>query len=222
MAEHTRDLLWSDITDIYRSICEHPFLTGLADGSLRHDQFGYYVVQDDHYLRGYARALAGCAAKATDENHTAMFARHAHEAITAEQEAHGELLAELGVGAPDAAAQPVAPTTQAYVSYLLSATQLGSYAEAVAAVLPCYWIYAEVGAQLQALGSPDPLYQRWIDMYGGAEYTALVAEVLDVADRAGAEASAGELAAMRRRFQTAARYEWMFFDAAYRMERWPV
>lgn len=222
MTDRTRDLLWSDITDIYRRICEHPYLTGLTDGSLRHEQFGYYLVQDDHYLRGYARALAGCAVKAPDETETVMFAQHATEAIVAEQEAHAELLAGLGVSAEQAAARPLSPTTEAYVNYLLAVTQLGSYAEAVAAVLPCYWIYAEVAARLQVRGSPDPLYQRWIDMYVGEDFTTMVAAVLDALDRAGTRASQHELGRMRRHFRAAARYEWMFWDAAYRLEDWPV
>lgn len=222
MADRTRDLLWSDITDLYQSICDHPYITGLTDGSLRHEQFRHYIVQDDHYLRGYARALASCAAKAPDAAETVMFAQHANEAIIAEQEAHAELLTGLGCSAEEAAAQPVRPTTEAYVSYLLSVTQLGSYAEAVAAVLPCYWIYARVGEHLQERGSPDALYQRWIDMYAGEEFTTMVEAVLEATDRAGARASQHELDLMRRHFRAAARYEWMFWDAAYRLEDWPV
>ncbi|BBY54535.1 thiaminase II [Mycobacterium koreense] len=222
MADRFRDLLWADITAIYSGICDHPFITGLTDGSLSHDQFRYYITQDDHYLRGYARALAGCAAKADDENDTVLFARHAHEAILAEQDAHAELLAGLGTSAAQAAGEPVSPTTQAYVSYLLSVTVLGSYAEAVAAVLPCYWIYAAVGEHLQKNGSPDPLYQRWIDMYAGDEFAVMVDDVLAVTDRLGDRASTHETELMRRHFRTASRYEWMFWDAAYRQEAWPV
>ncbi|HLR99436.1 MAG TPA: thiaminase II [Mycolicibacillus parakoreensis] len=222
MADRFRDLLWSDITAIYRGICEHPFITGLTDGSLRHDRFHYYIAQDGHYLRGYARALAGCAAKAGDENETVLFARHAHEAILAEQDVHAELLAGLGTTAAEAAAAPVSPTTRAYVSYLLSVTQLGSYAEAVAAVLPCYWIYAAVGEHLQKNGSPDALYQRWIDMYAADEFAVMVEDVLAVTDRLGARGSDHETQLMRAHFGTAARYEWMFWDAAYRLETWPV
>lgn len=222
MTDRIRDLLWADAAEIYRKICAHPFLTGLTDGSLSHDRFRYYVVQDAHYLRAYARALAGCAAKAPNETELAMFAEHAGAAIAAEQELHGGLLAELGPAADEAAALPVTPTTQAYASYLLAATGSGSYSEAVAAVLPCYWIYARVGEHLQRHGSPDPLYQRWIAMYAGQEYQGVVNAVLEVADRVGADVSPRDRELMRRHFHTTARYEWMFWDAAYRLEDWPV
>ncbi len=222
MTDRIRDLLWADVAEIYRGICGHPFVTGLTDGSLGRNRFRYYVVQDAHYVRGYARALAACAARAPGETELTMFAEHATGAIAAEQQLHGELLAGLGLGAEEAALLPVTPETQAYVSYLLAVTGSGSFAEAVAAVLPCYWIYARVGEHLQQSGSPDPLYQRWIDMYAGQEYQAVVDAVLEVADRIGGQASQREIGLMRRHFHTTARYEWMFWDAAYHMQEWPV
>lgn len=222
MASRTRDLLWTDAEEIYRGICVHPFITGLTDGSLDRDRFRHYIVQDSHYLRGYAKALAVCAAKAPDEADLMMFARHAGEAVAAEREMHDELLDALGMDAQRAAASPIAPTTQAYVSYLLATAYAGSYAEAVAAVLPCYWIYARVGGHLQATGSTDPLYRRWIDTYADAGFQDVVEAALSVTDRIGARASADELAAMRGHFHTTARYEWMFWDSAHRMEQWPV
>src|SRR5699024_6770488 len=155
MAERMRELLWGDVAGIYRGICEHPFITGLTDGSLSHDRFRYYIAQDAHYLRAYARALAGCAAKAPLAAELTMFVEHAGVAIAAERELHAGLLADLGLDAEQAAARPLSPTTQAYASYLLAITATGSYAEAVAAVLPCYWIYARVGEHLQRRGSPE-------------------------------------------------------------------
>ncbi|WP_214406259.1 thiaminase II [Pseudonocardia lacus] len=221
-ATRTRDLLWSDIEAVYAAILDHPFLAGLADGTLPRAAFRHYVVQDSHYLRGYARALAVCAAKAPDDRGTALFAAGAGNAVAAEQGMHAGLLDGLGTTARAAAAEPVAPTTQAYLSYLLATAYGGSFPEALGAVLPCYWIYARVGADLVDRGSPDPLYAEWIAMYGGERFQAVVDEVLDLTDRVGADLAPGELAAMRRHFATTSRYEWMFWDAGYRRETWPV
>jgi len=214
-----RDVLWSDISGVYDAILAHPFLAGLADGTLPRESFRHYVVQDAHYLRGYAKALAVCAAKAPDVDATVMFAQHAAGAVAAERDLHAELMGELGGSVDD---EPVAPATQAYLSYLLATAHGGSYAEAVGAVLPCYWIYARVGEHLLAAGSPEPLYARWIAMYGGDEYRAVVDAVLDETDRIGAGLSVPELARMRTHFSTTSRYEWMFWDGAYRRETWPV
>ncbi|MDY6999516.1 MAG: thiaminase II [Actinomycetota bacterium] len=214
--------LWTQIEPTYDAIVAHPFVTGLTDGSLDAAAFAQYVAQDVHYLRAYARALGIVGAKASSLADTAMFTRHAAEVFDVELELHGELLPALGLSAAAVDAHPVTPTTQAYNSYLLATAYGGSFADGLAAVLPCYWIYAEVGAELAARGSTDARYQRWIDSYGGDDFAATVTEVLALTDRVGPTLTAEQEAAARAHFAATARYEWMFFDAAYRQESWPV
>jgi thiaminase/transcriptional activator TenA len=212
--------LWGEIEDVYAAILEHPFLRGLASGELPREAFLFYVIQDAHYLRDYARALAVCAARAPAEADIQMFAEHAAGAIAVERELHEGFFADAGLGEAEVAATPMAPTCLAYTSYLLASVYGGSFAEALGAVLPCYWIYQEVGTELGRRGSPDPLYQRWIDTYGGEEFAAVVRAVIELTDRL--EPSAAEAGRMAERFRTTARYEWMFWDMGWRRESWPV
>jgi thiaminase/transcriptional activator TenA len=208
--------------DLLARILAHPFLAGLTDGTLPRDAFAYYVIQDAHYLRDYARALALVGAKSPDEQTLAMFCSHAHGAIEVERALHRGLFREMGITEDEVRATPVLPTTLAYTSYLLRSCHQGSFAEGLAAVLPCYWIYAEVGSALLARSSPDPLYARWIATYGGEEFGQIVANVVAVVDRVVASASAAEQVAMREHVRTTSRYEWMFWDAGWRREGWPV
>ena len=214
--------LWYGISDIYRAILAHPFIRGLTDGTLPAESFAFFVVQDGLYLKQYAAALAAVASRAPEPDAMRMFARHAADAVTVEQELHSELLPELGISPAAAAAAEPAPTNLAYTSYLLSTIRGGTYAEGVGAVLPCYWIYWEVGKELVRHGSPDPRYQRWIDTYGGDEFGEVVQDVIAEADAVGASLSAGERELVRRHFRTTSRYEWMFWDMGYRRESWPV
>jgi thiaminase/transcriptional activator TenA len=214
--------LWPEAAGTYAAILKHPFLAGLTDGSLDPDAFAHYVVQDAYYLRDFARALTVVGSKAPTHAGVGMFARHAAGTIDVELALHESLLPALGLDAGTVAATPVAPTTRAYTSYLLATAYAGTFADGVAAVLPCYWIYAEVGAELVKRGSPDPRYQRWIDTYADAEYQAIVAEALALADDVGPTLSATDDARARAHFMTTARYEWMFWDAAWRREVWPI
>jgi thiaminase/transcriptional activator TenA len=214
--------LWDSTADIYAAILAHPFVSGLTDGSLSQEAFTFYVVQDALYLRSYAKALAAVASHSTDTAGTEMFARHAAGIIDVEMTLHESLLADLDIDATAADATEEAPTTLAYTSYLLAATVGGSYAEGVGAVLPCYWIYWEVGKHLLSLGSPNPRYQKWIDTYGAEEFGAEALDVIAVADRLGPGLGAAERARVRRAFRTTSRYEWMFWDMGYRQEQWPV
>ena len=213
------DALWSDIESIYAEILEHPFVRGLTDGTLPRAAFRHFVEQDSLYLRDYARALALCGARAPQSSALQAFVEDAVGALAAEQEMLAGFGAELG---EEPLGQLVLPTTRAYTSHLLAAAYGGSYAEAVGAVLPCYWIYARVGAHLLEKSSPDPLYARWIAAYGDESFQSVVRRVLELTDALGAEVSPAERDRMRERFVTSSRYEWMFWDAAWQGERWPV
>ena len=214
--------LWQGVVGVYDAILAHPFLTGLTDGSLPHDAFAFYVVQDAIYLHGYAQALAAVASRAPTPSQGEMFARHAADAIAVEKTLHGSLLTDLGIDPERAEQAEPAPTNLAYTSYLLAAVGNGSYAEGVGAVLPCYWIYWEVGKELLRRGSPDPRYRRWIDTYGSEEFGAVVQAVIDVTDEMGPGLGAAERARVHRHFRNTSRYEWMFWDMGYRKEAWPV
>ncbi|BBY47366.1 aminopyrimidine aminohydrolase [Mycolicibacterium arabiense] len=214
--------LWREIEPTFAAILAHPFVTGLTDGTLDERAFAQYVAQDVHYLRDYARALAIVGAKAPTLADTATFARHAAEVFDVELQLHDSLLPQLGLDADLLARSPVLPTTRAYTSYLVATAYGGTFADGLAAILPCYWIYARVGTALAERGSSDPRYQLWIDGYSGEEYAATVDEVLAVTDRVGPTLTAADEAAARAHFVTTARYEWMFFDAAHRLENWPV
>lgn len=214
--------LWNEIEHTFAAILAHPFVTGLTDGTLDSDAFAHYVAQDVHYLRDYARALAVVGAKAPELADTAMFARHAAEVHEVELALHATLLPELGIDPVTLGAAEATPTTTAYTSYLLATVYGGTFADGLAAILPCYWIYQRVGADLAGRGSPDPRYRLWIDSYGGDEFAATVAEVLALTDRVGQTLTPVDEAAARAHFATTARYEWMFFDASHRRESWPV
>jgi thiaminase/transcriptional activator TenA len=214
--------LWAGIEETYEAILVHPFISGLTDGSLERESFVFYIVQDAHYLREYARALSLAAARAPREEEIAMFATHAAEAIAVERSLHEGFFQDLGLSDDDIARTPVAPTCLAYTSYLLATAYGSSFPELLGAVLPCYWIYWEVGKALLEQGSPDPLYRRWIETYGGEDFAAVVRAVLSLTDRLGAELSVAEQGRAARHFNITARYEWMFWEMGYRRERWPL
>ena len=214
--------LWRSIEPIYAAILEHPFLAGLTDGSLPRDAFRFYVIQDARYLREYAKALAVLAGRAHSEDAVLTLSRHAAGAIKVERSLHDSFFRDFDLSPAAVAATPLAPTALAYTSYLLAAAHGGSFAEGMAAVLPCYWIYREVGQELLRRGSPDLLYQRWIATYGGEEFAIVVGEALALMETAGEGICAAERDRVEERFVTTSRYEWLFWEMGWRQEAWPV
>jgi thiaminase/transcriptional activator TenA len=216
------DELWQSIATIYASILRHPFLRGLTDGSLPRESFRFYAVQDALYLREFARALSIGAARAPEDDWIIMFNEHAAGALRVERALHESFFREFGLSPEDVAATPLAPTNLAYTSYLLTVANTAPFHEAITALLPCYWIYWEVGKELERAGSPDPLYARWIGTYASKEFGSLVRVVLDATDKTASRRQRTELDMMRRHFIVASRYEWMFWEMGYRRETWPI
>jgi thiaminase/transcriptional activator TenA len=214
--------LWRSIEPVYAAILRHPFVRGLTDGSLPRESFRFYAVQDALYLREFARALSLAAAHAPRDEWIIMFNQHAAGALEVERALHESFFKDWGLDPAAVGATPLAPTNVAYTSYLLAVAHGAPFHEAVAALLPCYWIYWEVGKALERQGSPEPLYARWIGTYASAEFGGIVQAVLDCADALAAGRTPAERDVMRRHFVTTSRYEWMFWDMGHRREDWPV
>jgi thiaminase/transcriptional activator TenA len=212
--------LWRAGANLYSRILRHPFLLGLVRGDLPTAKFGFFLEQDMAFLDLYSRSICLLAARAPGAQAVRQFSRDAADSLGAEQDAESGWLEQLGLQA-SGEVEP-APTTLAYGRFLLSEVQSGSFLQGVAAVLPCYWVYHEVGRELARLGSPTPVYQRWIDNYSSQDFEAVTARVRAILDQEASTASALELESGRRSYLVALRYEWMFWDMAWRMERWPV
>jgi thiaminase/transcriptional activator TenA len=207
---------------VFEAILEHPFLVALADGDLPEGTFRHYVVQDALYLKAYARALSALGGRARTIEDTELFATRAARAIGVERTLHRELLAELGLDQAAVEDAEPSPTNLAYTSFIGSYVHGGSFADGLAAVLPCFWIYWEVAQHLIERGSPHPVYQRWIESYRSEEFERGVTAVLGLVDRVGASLGPEDLERVRRIVLAASRYEWMFWDAAWRQESWPI
>jgi thiaminase/transcriptional activator TenA len=159
--------LWLEASPILRAIDAHPFVSELASGALKRERFAEYMIQDAIYLRGFARVLAYGSVKAPDADAILEFAKAAEVAIVVERALHAGFLERFGIDAATAEAAEASPTGAAYVNHLLATATTGGFGEIVAAVLPCFWIYQDVGSRIKAGAAPDNPYQAWIDTYAG-------------------------------------------------------
>lgn len=221
MADFTEDL-WNEIsTDIYPGILEHPFITGLTTGELPETAFRHYVLQDSAYLESFGRGLALLAAKSEVPEQFMMFCEHARTTVLVEQSLHQEFLSAWGGEARIPAWNEMAPNGLLYTSYLLRVAHERPYYEGVAAFLPCYWIYRRVGQHLVAKGSPNALYQKWIDTYSGEEFGEVVRQVLEVVNLLAESLTETQRLAMRRHFRRTSELEYLFWEMGYRCQEWP-
>ncbi|NHC44681.1 TenA family protein [Motilibacter aurantiacus] len=217
---------WS--TDVRRAaqpvvdeILAHPFLRGLADGTLDPEVFDRYLLDDSAYLGEYARALASCASRLPGGPGVTQLAAAAIGAADAERLLHAQMLGERGIGPDDLAAHVPTPTCTAYVSWLLRAAALEPVEVGVAAVLPCFRVYLDVGLACERLVPADGRYRTWVQAYAADAFAEAVTQAERLADDLADAASPGVRAAMGAAYLRSARYEYLFWDAAWRGDAWP-
>lgn len=212
--------LWNANQALFQSTLELPFNQELAAGTLSRERFCHYMIQDAHYLVAYGRALAVAAAKSDNAEGVVQFANAANEAVVVERALHGGFMRDFGITPEQFAATPLTPACHHYTSFLVSTAWSMPYPVAVAALLPCFWIYAEVGRDIHARSAKDNPYQAWVDTYASEEFHTAVRGVCATVDRLAEETTEATRAAMHAAYKDAARLEWMFWDSAYRLADW--
>jgi thiaminase (transcriptional activator TenA) len=196
---------------LWQAQFEHPFVRGIAEGTLDEARFRAYLVQDAAFLVDYARTLSYAAARAPDAELSRRFAELAAETWTGELELHRSVLSEpeLAAAAPD-------ETTRAYADFLLRLGRSGEFAELAAALLPCMWGYSELGRELARGPIPqEPLYARWIETYADPGFAELADWCRAVVDGLAAGAPAELRERMRAAFLESARHELAFWQASW-------
>jgi thiaminase/transcriptional activator TenA len=208
---------WQQATPIYNAITAMPFISELAAGTLDPEKFKYYMQQDAHYLEYFARTLAVIAAKVPDVNVMLDFIRFAEGAIVVERALHDGYFKQYEVGERAA----MSPTCHHYVHFMQSTAYGADIAIAIAAVLPCFWIYKKVGDHILKHQSQNANpYADWIATYAGEEFGIIVDKAIALCDEAASQATAAQQEAMTAAFITASRLEFAFWDSAYRLEKW--
>jgi thiaminase II len=209
-AAEVREHWWTEIASVRAQIDEGDFVRALGDGSLDRDDFVWYLAQDALYLRDYARALAEAARLAPTAAEQAFWASSAEGCIVTELQLHeswsesGELFA----------ASPSATTT-AYLNHLLATAARGDYAVLAAALLPCFWVYHDVGSRLHPLAHPEHPYADWLTTYADETFTDATEQAITIVTALAADATPQIRAAMLTAFVASTQHEREFFAAAY-------
>lgn len=207
MSGGTAAALWAESADGAAAALQHPFVRGLADGTLPLPAFQFYVAQDAVFLEGFARAYALALAHSPDRASLLAFA----DLVAGVRD---ELRLHEGYarrwGAPGEGVAPAA-ATRAYTDFLLGTAALGGVARTCAAMTPCMRLYAHLGASLHEAGAGrEGAYVEWVRTYADPGFAALAAGLEDLLDR-----FAPRPGAVRAEYRRAMELELAFFDAAW-------
>jgi thiaminase (transcriptional activator TenA) len=217
---------------VWDQILTHPYLQDLKAGTLPLDTFRFYVQQDWLYLQEFTRAGAIIAGRIPDARGLKFMLTWVEPLVGMEYHFHRAHAAELGLDF-DRIDWEMNEANWAYSRHMLAAAHGGSPAEGLAAMLPCPHVYAHVGAVLRdGPLPPNPMYADWIDFYAPGKMSSVDDRTYDRDARIiGLTALFDELASgldpaawarCERNYLISSRYEWWFWDTAYRKRTWPV
>jgi thiaminase/transcriptional activator TenA len=217
-AAHLRQLA----EPIWAAELEHPFVKGLGDGSLPTGRFRFYMEQDYIFLLAYCQVFALAVAKSPDEATMSRFAGLLDATLYTEMDLHREYAARFDLTPEEMEAAEPAPTCYAYTRHLLYTAESGTLADIAAAILPCMWGYYEIGSALKARGLPkaQPLYHPWIEMYSSEEFGQLAEECRGLLDTLVEGFPSRELQRLEPISLASSRYEYAFWEMAWREEAW--
>ncbi len=161
---------WNDSSKVIEAIKAHPFNQELMQATLSLDKFAYYIEQDTLYLQDFARCHAMIASKAPLE-YVRCFLRYADSAFVAEQQGihhyFNDMFKFQKIGS-------LTPATLSYTNHILRICATQPVEVGVAAILPCLWVYREVGLFMAKKSKPDNPYARWIETYASDSFNETV------------------------------------------------
>lgn len=206
--------LWDEVQPIFERLVTHPFACGLVNASLPERSFKHYLSQDLYYLDMDAQAFRVLAHRANYDNEQNFLSRMADDTIALEQALNHSFLCEYQIQK----AHIASPVIGAYCDYLLDSVHNSEYCVALAALLPCFWLYSEVGINIHAQSVANNPYQVWIDCYHSPAFIMEIKTFILLVEQH-AQVQDGEVQKqMRDAFMKACHYELAFFDEAIKQQ----
>lgn len=203
--------LWIKVLPIYERLIDHSFNRELAEGTLAYDKFIFYIEQDSYYLMNFSRAFALIAGRAHSSEGIHYFLESSFGALMAERELHAKFMPA------NYSTDHIEPSLAclAYTHYLIATAATAPLEEAIAATLPCLWIYREVGQNIQQRVGINNPYKLWIDTYSSEAFSDSTDKAIALLNRIANESSVSIRARMEKAFEYSSLLEWYFWEDAY-------
>lgn len=204
---------------IMTAIMAHPFVVAIANGTVPDNVLNYYVEQDEHYLKDYL-TITALAVTQTDNSDDISKLLDVAQFVGNESKAHDVM---LGITGHQVENWRRGPETQLYVNHMYESAYRGTYADTLAALLPCAWSYEVMGRELVAAGAnneENPL-KEWIELYApndaSKSYTIWRLAALN---REVTHLTPEQQEHVAQTFLLSLEMEWRFWEAAWQQENW--
>lgn len=202
---------WHESTNIIEAIFNHPFNRALKRGTLDKRIFAYYMEQDKNYLQDFARCYQYLWPKSPPA-YAKRIKKYADPAYIIKQEADFDYFKEkFNYGESGC----ITPARYHYTQRLKKICRHSPFELGIAATLPCFWIYLELGIHMKRHGLENNPYSDWILTYSSANFNQSVNNVLETFNGVGHQTDINTQRRMIETFRISAAMEWHFWNDAY-------
>ncbi len=204
--------------DLWDAYLEHPFVQGIADGTLDREKFRFYMIQDYLYLIEYAKVFALGVAKAKDLESMRLFAGYVKQILDGEMDIHRGYMARLGISLADAEKAQTALDNRSYTAYMLQVGYEEGAAQIAVSILSCALSYEHIARRmLEKYPEADrhPFYGEWVKGYACEEYHEANEELIALTERLCENMNEPQLRHLEEIFHICSRYEMSFWDMAW-------
>ncbi|MBC1605845.1 thiaminase II [Listeria rocourtiae] len=214
------EVLRAENQEIWQKSKDHPFVRQLVDGSLDKEAFRYYLLQDHYYLTHYVKVIALGIAYADDYVTMMELSKSLASLEKSELMMREKFYPYVGIETADLDEIVASPAAYHYTSHMYRLAGSHSLGRILAGILPCYWLYWEIGEQYADCISPEPLYQSWMEIYQDTGYAEGLQRQIDLLDRIAVGLTDDALAELREAFRISSYAELAFWDMAYKQKTW--
>lgn len=223
LATTLTDELWNENVAIYEKIKTMPFNVELSNGSLNEEKFRYYIIQDYFYLKNYIKVFEILISKSKDKD-TTDFLQNGIKSVNEEiKTIHDVYFKKFNISDADVENSEIEPYTELYMSFLIKTATLEPLPVGLSAILPCYWIYYNLGDYISKKNINNKnKYYDWVKNYSSEDWeTSTVKKLVDIINKNANNATEGTKRKMKLAYKTSSRLEYLFWDAAYNNIHWP-
>jgi len=206
--------------EAWQTSFHHPFVLQLQEGNLDPSIFRYYLIQDAYYLKAFSEAYHLLADKTSNQEMKRLLKQNAQSLVEGELFIRQQFFKELEISDQEMEQHPIAPTCYHYISHIYRQFDEANLAIAFASLLPCPWLYHDLGKALNRKPSPNPLYQQWIETYITDELEQQIKEEEALVNQLYRESNETDKQKMLEAFHRSVHMEAKFWEMAYQHQTW--
>ena len=217
MTKNWSQFAWENVETHYNEILKLPFITQLMNGTLDKKIFDYYIEQDIIYLEEYGKVLANISSKLPKLEHRNIFMQCAQDSMQVEGEVH-KAFANKSNKKVEAS-----QSCLLYCGFLHKQLIFDPIEVAAAAILPCFVVYKKVGDYIyKNQNKNNNPYKNWIETYGGDEFAEPVKQAENITSELAINTTPQIRKKMLEAYIISTKMEWIFWNSAYNLEKWPL